>query len=149
MVARILGYVGSFGRIQIKFLCMDEAWISVGDFNSVLSADQVSFPENWYWHRSSAFLEWIFRQGLIDMGFSCFKYTRTRGNHPLSFKGAHRLDRAFYNLDCNCLFPEAVVTYLFKVKFHSPILVGCNLVIKIFMCIYLFDFKSHGLRIMG
>lgn len=41
------------------------AWISIGDFNFVLSTDEVSSIENWTLHRSSTFQDWIFNKALL------------------------------------------------------------------------------------
>lgn len=59
------------------------------------------------------------------MGYAGSKYTWTRGNNNLSFKGT-RLDRALCNLDWNCLIPDAIVTHLPKIRLdHSPFPVNC------------------------
>lgn len=97
-----------------------------GDFNSVVSVDEVSSLASWNSHKSSGFQEWIFEQGLLDMGFCRSKFTWTRGIHELTFKGA-RLDRALCNVEWNVLFPEAAVTHLPRIgSDHSPILVTCK-----------------------
>ena len=66
-------------------------WLSTGDYNSVMSTDEVSLPTHWNCHRSASFNDWVFDQGLVDMGFSGSKFTWTRGRYDHTFKGA-RLD---------------------------------------------------------
>lgn len=79
-------------------LQVDGAWLTVGDFNSVLSPDEVNTPENWNAHKSASFQEWIFEQGLVGLGFHGSKFTWFRGVQEATFKGA-RLDRALSNVD--------------------------------------------------
>lgn len=107
-------------------LNIEGAWIATGDFNSVLTVDKISCPGNWSAFKSSAFQDWIFQQGLIDVGYVGSKFNWTRGTQDISFKGA-RLDRALCNFEWNCLFPHVTVTHLPKVKSdHSPILINCD-----------------------
>lgn len=79
-------------------LNIEGVWIMIEDFNAVLHADELSNPRNRSSFRSIAFHDWMFHQGLIDMGYVGTKFTRTRGNSDLNFKGA-RLDRALCNLE--------------------------------------------------
>lgn len=97
-----------------------------GDFNFVVSTVEVSSPVSWNSHRSSGFQNWIFKQGLLDMGFYGPKFTWTRGIHASTFKGA-RLDRVLCNVEWNILFPQAAVIHLPQVgSDNSPILVNCK-----------------------
>ncbi|VFQ86926.1 unnamed protein product [Cuscuta campestris] len=73
-------------------------WITAGDFNSVMHRDEVSNPDQFDYHRCSNFNEWIFDEGLLDMGFSGQCFTWKRGNEGTTFKGA-RLDRALCSID--------------------------------------------------
>ncbi|XP_019172110.1 PREDICTED: uncharacterized protein LOC109167542 [Ipomoea nil] len=102
----------------------DIPWLVVGDFNSVLSSDETSSPENFSLNRSSDFKNWIFREGLIDLGFTGSKFTWKRGIDTPSFKGA-RLDRALGNIAWKISFPNSLVEHLPMINSdHSPILVN-------------------------
>ena len=68
-----------------------------GDFNSVTKAEEVSNAGKFDKRRCSGFNDWIFGNGLIDMGFIGPKFTWIRGRSPSAFKGA-RLDSRVHNL---------------------------------------------------
>ncbi|XP_031120956.1 uncharacterized protein LOC116024196 [Ipomoea triloba] len=44
-------------------------WLVAGDFNAVISPEEVSEPRNFSHSRSTGFRDWIFNQNLIDLGF--------------------------------------------------------------------------------
>ena len=102
--------------LDLTSLGTEGAWLSAGDYNSVMSADEVSLPTYWNCHRSASFNDWVFDQGLVDMGFSGSKFTWTRGRYDHTFKEAH-LDRAMSNVERRNLFPAASVTHLPKINF--------------------------------
>ncbi|XP_038687586.1 uncharacterized protein LOC119986972 [Tripterygium wilfordii] len=102
------------------------SWIVVGDFNSVISRDEVSSTNRTTMNRCSGFADWIFDQELIDMGFSGPIYTWTRGVKSDTFKGA-RLDRALCNGSWRERFENASVVHLPKLySDHSPVLIRFN-----------------------
>ncbi|XP_031127770.1 uncharacterized protein LOC116029866 [Ipomoea triloba] len=45
-------------------------WLLAGDFNAATSREEVNNPENFSTTRCSDFNEWLFREGLIDLGFT-------------------------------------------------------------------------------
>ena len=91
----------------------------VGDFNSVIAAEEVSHGERFNKRRCTGFLNWIYEQELIDLGFTGPCFTWTRGTSTFSFKGA-RLDRALCNPEWRFTFERATVTHLPKL---SPLLI--------------------------
>ena len=46
----------------------------VGDFNSVMTSDEVS-TRGAFDKRSAGFLDWIFEQQIIDLGYSRSRFT--------------------------------------------------------------------------
>lgn len=50
---------------------MQGAWITMGDYNTVVSIEDVSNKKNF----GVDMQDWIFREGLIDLGFVAPKYT--------------------------------------------------------------------------
>lgn len=50
-------------------LDMDGSWLAIGDFNVVLSSKEVSDQSKFSQSRCAGFSEWIFEQGLVDVGF--------------------------------------------------------------------------------
>ncbi|XP_019188304.1 PREDICTED: uncharacterized protein LOC109182610 [Ipomoea nil] len=101
----------------------DSAWLTIGDFNSVASSEEVSNPATYSTIRSSEFTNWIFREGLVDLGYEGTKFTWMRGLHSTTFKGA-RLDRALGNTEWSLLYPEAKVKHLPMVQSdHCPLLI--------------------------
>ncbi|XP_031119046.1 uncharacterized protein LOC116022462 [Ipomoea triloba] len=101
-------------------------WLACGDFNSVISTEEVSNTSCFNSSRCFDFRNWIFREGLIDMGFVGTKFTWMRGIDSSTFKGA-RLDRALSNANWKTRFPQAIVEHLPMINSdHSPLLVSCN-----------------------
>ncbi|XP_019184586.1 PREDICTED: uncharacterized protein LOC109179535 isoform X1 [Ipomoea nil] len=101
----------------------ESPWMTIGDFNSVAGPDEVSNPATYSSARSSDFNDWIFREGLVDLGYFGTKFTWMRGLQSTTFKGA-RLDRALGNLEWALAFPDAKVKHLPLVQSdHCPLLV--------------------------
>lgn len=102
-------------------------WISMGDFNSITNENEVYPKDNFANHRCAGINEWIFDQGLQDMGFMGPKYTWTRGTKQNSFSGA-RLDRGLCNLEWKSLFPDALITHLPILQSdHAPLLLDTRI----------------------
>lgn len=101
----------------------NQAWMAVGHFNAVTGMDEVSNPDSFRQRRCSGFKEWIFEEGMIDLGYTGNKYTWMRGRDRDSFKGA-RLDRAMGTTEWLSMFPEISVHHLpiFNSN-HAPVLV--------------------------
>ncbi|XP_019199070.1 PREDICTED: uncharacterized protein LOC109192823 [Ipomoea nil] len=100
-----------FAELSHQNLDPQPSWLAVGDFNAVTGHEEVSNPASFSSTRCSDFNDWIFRQGLIDLGYEGSKYTWKRGTNTETFKGA-RLDRALGNLDWKIKFPDAAVVHL-------------------------------------
>lgn len=95
-------------------------WISVGDFNAIASGENSSSNHN---RQCSHFVEWIFQEGLVDLGFSGTRYTWMKGVNENTFRGAC-MDRALANVTWCNRFPEARVSYLPKSHSnHVPLLI--------------------------
>ncbi|XP_019157960.1 PREDICTED: uncharacterized protein LOC109154682 [Ipomoea nil] len=100
------------------------SWLSVGDFNAIIGREEVSNPENFSSARCVDFNDWIFREGLIDLGYNGTKFTWMRGINSSTFRGA-RLDRALGNLDWKLKFSEATVSHLPMLSSdHCPLLIN-------------------------
>ncbi|XP_019200030.1 PREDICTED: uncharacterized protein LOC109193611 [Ipomoea nil] len=98
-------------------------WLVAGDFNSVCSPDETSNPDNWQNTRCADFTDWIFNEGLVDLGFSGAKFTWMRGLNQQTFKGA-RLDRGLCSVDWKTAFADSLVEHLPMLSSdHSPILI--------------------------
>ena len=101
----------------------DLSRIAVGDFNSVLTVEEVSNKGKLDIRRCSGFIEWMEEHQLLDLGFSGPNFTWSRGSTPKSFKGA-RLDRAVCSVDWRIRFEDACVQHLPKVHSdHVPLLI--------------------------
>ncbi|XP_019178132.1 PREDICTED: uncharacterized protein LOC109173349 [Ipomoea nil] len=99
-------------------------WLIAGDFNSVTCQEEVNNQDNFSISRSSDFNDWIFREGLVDLGFAGSKFTWMRGSSSSTFKGARR-DRALANTTWKLKFPSALVEHLPIVESdHSPLLIN-------------------------
>ncbi|XP_019172990.1 PREDICTED: uncharacterized protein LOC109168419 [Ipomoea nil] len=102
---------------------MHEGWLAVGDFNAVTCMEDVSNQQNFSNHRCVGMNEWIFKEGLIDMGFVGPRFTWTRGRESTTFTGA-RLDQALCNLDWITQHPGTKVSHITRVcSDHSPLLI--------------------------
>lgn len=58
-------------------LCKE--WMVAGDFNSVTSCEEVNNLNTFNQRRCRGMKDWVFREGLIDVGFSGPKFTWRRG----------------------------------------------------------------------
>lgn len=98
-------------------------WIVLGDFNCVLSANEVSNNHSFSYNNASSFAKWVFEEELLDLGFSGQTFTWMCGANPQSTKGA-RLDRALCNMEWRDRFPEATVMHLPIIgSDHCPVVV--------------------------
>ncbi|XP_031125131.1 uncharacterized protein LOC116027569 [Ipomoea triloba] len=94
-----------------------------GDFNSVITREDIDNYTTFSSQRSSDFAEWIQSEGLVDMGYNGPKFTWVKSFSSGVTKSA-RLDRAFCNVEWRQRFPEAVVSHLPRVASdHAPILI--------------------------
>ncbi|XP_019160870.1 PREDICTED: uncharacterized protein LOC109157416 [Ipomoea nil] len=109
-----------FADLSGQFFEPQGPWLTVGDFNSITNRSEVNGSESFTLSRCSAFNSWIFREGLVDLGYSGSIYTWMRGIDTPSFKGA-RLDCALCNIEWNLRFSAASVTHLPMIgSDHSP-----------------------------
>ena len=103
-----------------NYLNLEDHWMAIGDFNSIICADETSKDRTLDQRRCANFTNWIF----LDMGYSGPRFTWMRGTSIYSFKGA-QLDQALCNLEWRCRFPQARVEILPKHNSeHSPVLVS-------------------------
>ncbi|XP_031124242.1 uncharacterized protein LOC116026955 [Ipomoea triloba] len=101
------------------------SWLVCGDFNSVISREEVNNPDCFNNARCADFKEWIFQEGLVDLGFEGTKFTWMRGINSDSFRAA-RLDRALSSVEWRLNFPNAIVNHLPMINSdHSPLLISC------------------------
>lgn len=108
-------------------------WLVAGDFNSVTNMSEVSNPETFSSTRCSGFNNWIFEEGMIDLGFTGPNFTWMRGKVKDSFKGA-RLDRALCSTDWLDCFKNTKVVHLpAYCSDHAPLLIS-------------FDEENHKVR---
>ncbi|XP_031112000.1 uncharacterized protein LOC116015972 [Ipomoea triloba] len=85
--------------------------------------EEVSNSECFNMARCSDFRQWIYQEGLLDLGFIGAEFTWMRGNNTDSFRGA-RLDRALCNVEWRTRFPEAKVEHLPLINSdHAPLLI--------------------------
>ncbi|XP_031127729.1 uncharacterized protein LOC116029829 [Ipomoea triloba] len=116
-----------WNSLSIDNFSLNEEWISVGDYNAVTCMEDVSNKDNFHNHRCAGMNHWIFKEGLIDMGFVGGRYTWTRGRDSSTFTGA-RLDRALCNLEWITKYPNTKVVHLPRVcSDHSPLLIDLGL----------------------
>lgn len=100
------------------------AWISIGDYNVVLSIEDVSNTNNFASRRCAGMRNWVFKEGLVDVRFEGLKYTWMRGRSETTFTRA-RLDRALCNFEWLASFPHTKVTHLARIASdHAPILIS-------------------------
>ncbi|XP_031120966.1 uncharacterized protein LOC116024205 [Ipomoea triloba] len=112
-----------WNNLSIDHLPLNEEWLSVGDYNAVTCMEDVSNPDNFHNHRCSGMRQWIFKEGLIDIGFLGARFTWTRGRESSTFSGA-RLDRALCNTPWVMKHPGTKVTHMARIcSDHSPLLI--------------------------
>lgn len=98
-------------------------WLFIGDYNAVVSGDKVSSSGSLAHYRCGKFQDWIFRHGLIDLGFTGPIYTWFRGLNSSTFKGA-RLDRGLCSVDWRNAFLDASLSHLPRAQSdHIPMMV--------------------------
>ncbi|XP_019178890.1 PREDICTED: uncharacterized protein LOC109174053 [Ipomoea nil] len=73
-------------------------WLIAGDFNAVISNEETSNHDGGTSHRNEDFKNWIFNEGLVDLGYTGQPFTWKRGTDLSMFRGA-RLDRALCSMD--------------------------------------------------
>lgn len=113
-----------WAKLSKEKLGLAESWIAAGDFNTVMSADEVSNPNTYNERRSKGLKNWVFREGLVDQGYSGPTFTWIRGKDQHNFKGA-RLDRVVWTPEWLEQFPHMTVKNLPMLKSdHSPILIS-------------------------
>lgn len=101
-------------------------WLVAGDFNAVTTASEVSDSMNFSQRRCADFTNWIFEQGLIDIGFEGPMLTWKCGTQQSTFKGA-RLDRALGDIDWRMRYPNAVVKHLPMIHSdHAPLMISAE-----------------------
>ncbi|CAN1177927.1 LINE-1 retrotransposable element ORF2 protein [Linum perenne] len=103
-------------RIRSLSANMDDPWVIMGDFNSILSAEDKRGGALFNRARNKSFIDLVDVCGLSDLPFQGPRFTWARNNVSV------RLDRALVN--CNWLnrFPESKVLHLHKLKSdHRPI----------------------------
>lgn len=85
-----------WSTLNDKNIRLDDAWLAAGDFNAVMGPREVSDSNKFSQARCAGFSEWIYEQGLINLGFKGTMFTWRRGGQNSNLKGA-RLDRALCN----------------------------------------------------
>lgn len=96
----------------------------MGDLNSVLDGSEVSDPKKLSHSRCTDFAEWVFDQGLIDIGFEGPIMTWEQGNQDNTFK-ITQLDRALGKGEWVMRIQNALVRYLPMMHSdHSPLLLN-------------------------
>lgn len=112
--------------LRIQSMDVSGPWIAAGDFNAVVSEAEVSDPAKFKHNKSVRFRDWIFDQGLIDMGFEGPRLTWRRGSEDTIIKGA-RLDRVLANGDWCMRFQNTSVKHLPMLHSdHSPLLINLD-----------------------
>ncbi|KAJ6725466.1 hypothetical protein OIU79_003776 [Salix purpurea] len=96
-------------------------WLVMGDFNDIVCASEKCGGN----HDSggSAFVDWIDRNHLIDLGFSGSKFTwcNKRNAEGIIWK---QIDRGLSNSAWRLLFPEAHLSHLTRINSdHCPIMI--------------------------
>ncbi|XP_019171107.1 PREDICTED: uncharacterized protein LOC109166674 [Ipomoea nil] len=86
-------------------------WMIAGDFNAILNTEETSNQNASGNYRNDDFRNWMFNEGLVDLGYIGQTFTWKRGNDQTTFKGA-RLDRAICSLDLLETFHNTKVTHL-------------------------------------
>lgn len=100
-----------FSDLSQQTLNLQGAWVLVGEYNSVVNRDETNCTDSFLSSRFADFQEWIFREGLMDLGYTGPRFTWMRGCGSPTFKAA-RLDRALCNIDWRIRFLDAEVLHL-------------------------------------
>lgn len=99
-------------------------WLVAGDFNAVTSPSEISDPTKFSQYRSIDFTDWIFEQGLVDMGFEGQNFTWRRDMQNNHLRAA-RLDRALGNMEWRMKFQSCKVRHLPMIQSdHAPLLIN-------------------------
>lgn len=107
-------------------LNFDGPLLFIKDYNAVTSSEEASLKGSLAHYHCGKFLDWIFEQSLVDLGFSGSNYTCFRGLNSSTFKVA-RLDRGIYNVEWRDMFYNASLTIFPKAQSdHVPLLVSLN-----------------------
>ncbi|KAB5545180.1 hypothetical protein DKX38_013292 [Salix brachista] len=96
-------------------------WLVMGDFNDIVCASEKCGGN--LDSGGSAFVDWIDRNHLIDLGFSGSKFTwcNKRNAEGIIWK---RIDRGLSNSAWRLLFPEAHLSHLTRINSdHCPIMI--------------------------
>lgn len=85
------------GRRLWEDLCsaklgLEGPWLVLGDFNSVISSEEVSCPETFSQQCCHEFVDWIFGEELVDLGWDGPRFMWERRLSDQMYKAA-RLDR--------------------------------------------------------
>ncbi|XP_019156867.1 PREDICTED: uncharacterized protein LOC109153452 [Ipomoea nil] len=75
-----------FSDLSSQIFGIQGPWMSVGDYDTAASRSEVSNLETFNLSRCSEFNDWIFREGLIDLGFTGSSFTWMRGVNTTTFK---------------------------------------------------------------
>ncbi|CAN1162022.1 LINE-1 retrotransposable element ORF2 protein [Linum perenne] len=98
-----------------------DPWAVIGDFNSILSANDKRGGAGFVRARNKSFIDTVDLCGLSNLPFQGPKFTWARNNVLV------RLDRALVNDRWLTVFPESRVLHLHKLKSdHRPILLRSN-----------------------
>lgn len=103
------------------------SWVIAGDFNEVLLGEDKYGGRPMNVNRVLNFQECLNNCGMIDLGFSCHRFTQSN-RRLLAQLIQERIDRVFVNVDWNFFYPEAHVKHLERTHSdHSPIVFSLRL----------------------
>ena len=95
--------------------------MTAGDFNAYISAEEKRGSNFHDFGSMRSFRDFLNTCGLVDLGFSDNRFTRSRGRIQ------ERLDRVMGNLSCRSMFPKVVVRILPSLSLdHCPLLISYN-----------------------
>ncbi|XP_021621482.1 uncharacterized protein LOC110621511 [Manihot esculenta] len=112
--------------LKLDSVDLSDEWMALGDFNCVPFQSELQGYNTFNISGAKLFSDWIFDNGLLDMGFEGSAFTWSRGLSSHSLQRA-RLDRALCSPNWQFRFPHAYVTH--PAKFHSdhcPLVVSLN-----------------------
>ena len=97
-------------------------WVCLGDFNELLASDEKNGGNMKLMAPMVEFRHTLLHCGLVDMGFSGYRFTWRNGRHRVAFV-EERLDRAVVTTKWREIFPRAKVSHL-SVFYsdHGPIM---------------------------